>query len=242
MTILSASGLVKTDMIGSSDPYAVVLLNGNEIGRTRTQFNTRNPVWSEPKETFPVDMAGGEDQSNVVVQLWDEDLGMKVQRCAHIHCGFMLSSSPPFMLALPRARVAQSVRLVKCNKRGALRYGGHMKRYGSLLRSLTSSACRKCSVYNYPGALLNGTLVTIARSFVIYPAFRAQTVRKGMRGDFLGEASVTWEHLKDGGDLELTLVQQEGVQHGSGHGTIKLLVRSWVIEVRKIQEGTEIFR
>ncbi|CAM9159670.1 unnamed protein product, partial [Sphacelaria rigidula] len=81
VTILSAAGLVKADMIGTSDPYAVVLLNGSEIGRTRTMFNTLNPVWSEPKETFPVDMAGGEDQCNVVVQLWDEDLGMEFHEC-----------------------------------------------------------------------------------------------------------------------------------------------------------------
>lgn len=62
-------------MIGSSDPYAVVLVNDREIGRTRTLFRTRNPVWREPKETFPLRVSGGTDDRDVVVQLWDEDLG-----------------------------------------------------------------------------------------------------------------------------------------------------------------------
>lgn len=75
LTILSATGLIKADIIGSSDPYAVVLVKGREVGRTRTLFRTRDPVWSEPKETFPLRVTGSTDDCDVVVQLWDEDLG-----------------------------------------------------------------------------------------------------------------------------------------------------------------------
>lgn len=70
---MSATGLSKADVIGSSDPYAVVLLNGEEVGRTCTLFRTQNPVWGEPP--FPLCVAGGMDRCSVVVQLWDEDLG-----------------------------------------------------------------------------------------------------------------------------------------------------------------------
>lgn len=75
LTIVSATGLTKADYIGSSDPYAVVLVNRREIGRTRTLFKTQNPEWSDPQETFPLRLSGGADNCDVVVQLWDEDLG-----------------------------------------------------------------------------------------------------------------------------------------------------------------------
>lgn len=75
LTVVSATGLAKADLIGSSDPYALVLLNGQKVGNTRTLYNTQNPVWIEPGETFPLRMAGGKGRSSVVVQLWDEDLG-----------------------------------------------------------------------------------------------------------------------------------------------------------------------
>lgn len=46
----------------------------------------------------------------------------------------------------------------------------------------------------------------------------------GMRGNFLGEASVDWQDLEIGQELILTLVQREGVKSGLVKGTIKLLV------------------
>lgn len=73
--ILSATGLAKKDVIGTSDPFAIVYVNGWEIGRTRTLFKTQSPVWSDPIEIFPLRLAGGRDRCSVVVQLWDEDLG-----------------------------------------------------------------------------------------------------------------------------------------------------------------------
>ncbi|CAM9159745.1 unnamed protein product, partial [Sphacelaria rigidula] len=84
LTILSATGLAKADVIGLSDPYAVVLVNRHEIGRTRTLLRTRNPVWSEPKETFPLRLSGRTDGHKVVVQLWDQDLGETPSRDGHV--------------------------------------------------------------------------------------------------------------------------------------------------------------
>lgn len=62
-------------MFGKSDPFAVILLNRREIGRTRTLYKTLDPVWSEPREAFAVRVAGNKDRCSLVVQLWDEDLG-----------------------------------------------------------------------------------------------------------------------------------------------------------------------
>lgn len=73
--MVSAKGLAKADVFGKSDPFAVVLLNRREIGRTRTLFKTLDPCWSEPRETFSVRLAGNRARCSLVVQLWDEDLG-----------------------------------------------------------------------------------------------------------------------------------------------------------------------
>ena len=75
LTVLSASGLAKTDVFGKSDPFAMVLVNRRELGHTRTLFKTLDPCWVEPKETFRVHVAGNKARCSVVVQLWDEDLG-----------------------------------------------------------------------------------------------------------------------------------------------------------------------
>lgn len=75
LKIVSAAGLSKADLIGSSDPYAVVLVNRRKVGRTRTLFKTRDPVWSDPEEIFPLRVPSSASDYNVVVRLWDEDLG-----------------------------------------------------------------------------------------------------------------------------------------------------------------------
>lgn len=75
LTVLSAKGLAKADVFGKSDPFAIVLLNRREVGRTRTLFKTLDPCWSEPRETFPLRVVGNRDRCSVAVQLWDEDLG-----------------------------------------------------------------------------------------------------------------------------------------------------------------------
>lgn len=73
--MLSAKGLAKADVFGKSDPFAMVLVNRREVGRTRTLFKTLDPCWSEPREAFPLQLSGNRGRCNVVVQLWDEDLG-----------------------------------------------------------------------------------------------------------------------------------------------------------------------
>lgn len=80
LTVLSAEDLAKADVFGKSDPYAVVLLNRREVGRTRTLFKTLNPCWSDPTETFVLRVAGNKSRCSVVVQLWDEDRGGSVFR------------------------------------------------------------------------------------------------------------------------------------------------------------------
>ena len=75
MRIVSATGLSKADWIGTSEPYAVVIVNCRKIGRTRTLFKTQNPVWSDPEEIFPLRVPGTAIDYNVVVRLWDEDFG-----------------------------------------------------------------------------------------------------------------------------------------------------------------------
>lgn len=52
-----------------------------------------------------------------------------------------------------------------------------------------------------------------------------------MRGDFLGQASVAWNDLEIGRELNLALVRREGIQSGSVTGTIKLLVGEPLVEV-----------
>lgn len=73
LTVLSAKGLAKADVFGKSDPFAMVLVNRREVGRTRTLFKTLDPCWSDPRESFPLLIAGS--RSSVIIQLWDEDLG-----------------------------------------------------------------------------------------------------------------------------------------------------------------------
>lgn len=85
LTVLSAKGLAKADVFGKSDPFAIVLLNRREVGRTRTLFKTLDPCWSEPRETFPLNIVGNRDRCSVAVQLWDEDLGEK-RRCLVGRC------------------------------------------------------------------------------------------------------------------------------------------------------------
>lgn len=45
-----------------------------------------------------------------------------------------------------------------------------------------------------------------------------------MRGDFLGEAALRWEDLKDGRESKLNLVQREGIQSGPVNGTVTIFV------------------
>lgn len=75
VTVVSAKGLARADVFGKSDPFVIVFLNRRELGRTRPMFKTLDPCWTDPKETFPVRLAGDQARCKLVVQVWDEDLG-----------------------------------------------------------------------------------------------------------------------------------------------------------------------
>lgn len=55
----------------------------------------------------------------------------------------------------------------------------------------------------------------------------------GMRGDFLGQAAISWQDLEIGRVLQLMLVQRTGVRGGTVKGTIHLLVGEPGAEVRR---------
>lgn len=61
-----------------------------------------------------------------------------------------------------------------------------------------------------------------------------------MRGDFLGEASLAWQDLEIGREVELTLVQRTGVKGGSVKGAIKLLVGEAVTEVVSEEQASDL--
>lgn len=75
LAVVSARGLAKADIFGESDPYAVVLLNSQEVGRTRTMFKTLEPSWTDPEEAFTLRLARNSSSCDVVVEIWDEHLG-----------------------------------------------------------------------------------------------------------------------------------------------------------------------
>lgn len=52
-----------------------------------------------------------------------------------------------------------------------------------------------------------------------------------MRGDFLGQVTLSWDDLEVGRELDLALMQRKGARGKSVQGTIKLLVGEPVIEV-----------
>ena len=53
INLIKAADLIKSDMIGKSDPYAV-LSHGNQKDRTKTVNNTQNPQWNHTSEfDFP---------------------------------------------------------------------------------------------------------------------------------------------------------------------------------------------
>lgn len=52
--LIKAKDLIKTDMIGKSDPYAV-LKYGNQKDKTKVAKNTQNPLWNHSSD-FDLDV------------------------------------------------------------------------------------------------------------------------------------------------------------------------------------------
>eukprot|EP00741_Cyanophora_paradoxa_P005684 tig00000903_g5511.t1 len=70
--VIEARGLKSEDWLGKSDPYALLKV-GNRTKRTKTISNTTSPVWNEE---IAVEFSNGPGEQEVVLQLWDEDVGM----------------------------------------------------------------------------------------------------------------------------------------------------------------------
>lgn len=73
--ILEARGLKSCDRNGLSDPYLILFLNTEEIGRTQTIYKTLNPVWNNIFEfsTF--------SSCKLMFRIWDENLIMDHTLC-----------------------------------------------------------------------------------------------------------------------------------------------------------------
>ena len=52
--LIKAKDLIKTDMIGKSDPYAVINY-GNQKDKTKVAKNTQNPIWDHKSDFIPED-------------------------------------------------------------------------------------------------------------------------------------------------------------------------------------------
>ena len=68
LEILQAKDLVKADMIGKSDPYAVVTYGDDKI-KTKTVKNNQNPEWNFMAD-IPIDPNG---PSNLQIEVFDKD-------------------------------------------------------------------------------------------------------------------------------------------------------------------------
>ena len=80
VTLVGAKGLRKTDLMGKSDPYAVVYLDNKKVGQTDVQPKTLDPVW---EAAYPVQIpqkyVDGQLQqqppTQLRVELYDHDTG-----------------------------------------------------------------------------------------------------------------------------------------------------------------------
>ena len=71
VSIEQAKGLADADLIGLSDPYVIVFLNGEEIGRTRVIDNDLNPKWNE---VFEIPINDDFSKSWIRFEIYDDDL------------------------------------------------------------------------------------------------------------------------------------------------------------------------
>ena len=61
-----------SQVIGGSDPYAVVWWEEENLGQTEAQSNTCNPTWTDNEFTFAVPPEGG----LLRIELFDSDEGV----------------------------------------------------------------------------------------------------------------------------------------------------------------------
>ena len=74
--ILRGEGLRKADLIGKSDPFVWIVVNGHRICRTKTKSNTQNPKWTDATMFIPDVPTVGDDTDvfEVRLEVYDEDL------------------------------------------------------------------------------------------------------------------------------------------------------------------------
>mmetsp|Transcript_364 Transcript_364/g.820 ORF Transcript_364/g.820 Transcript_364/m.820 type:complete len:466 (-) Transcript_364:79-1476(-) len=95
LQVLEAAQLAALDIGGKSDPYAVVLYNGEKVGQSPTVSTSLDPIWGyEIKLPIPpllLSCDGGPPKCphTITIEIWDKDtltpdeLIGKVETCAH---------------------------------------------------------------------------------------------------------------------------------------------------------------
>lgn len=84
ITIVGAKGLRKTDMMGKSDPYAVLYLNDEKVGQTEFQSKTIDPTWeAEYQVQIPqtyhdgvLQVVPGHRGATVRIEVFDHDYSL----------------------------------------------------------------------------------------------------------------------------------------------------------------------
>lgn len=76
VTIVKANGLKNMEMIGKSDPYAVVYIRPLFKVKTKTIDNNLNPVWNETFELIAED----KETQSVVLEVFDKDVASQDSR------------------------------------------------------------------------------------------------------------------------------------------------------------------
>ena len=76
VTILRGEGLRKADLIGRSDPFVWVVLNGRRVKKTATVDNTSNPKWSDERIVVNDIPTRGDDcdVTEVRLEVYDADM------------------------------------------------------------------------------------------------------------------------------------------------------------------------
>ena len=65
--VLEAFGLAKADRFGKSDPFAVLSLNGERIGKTKVRSDTMEPIWDDG---FVIEVPRGEhDLAKFIIEV-----------------------------------------------------------------------------------------------------------------------------------------------------------------------------
>merc|ERR1712185_758624 len=80
--ILRGEDLPKADFMGKSDPYVVVIYNGQEVGQTTVKYKTLDPTWNEGPWPLPLPAQILKDTAldafgnpwSLVLEVWDKDL------------------------------------------------------------------------------------------------------------------------------------------------------------------------